>query len=326
MFSILTALRRGALRLTILTVIGFILVYSTETYPMFFGEVGSPLLRGFGITMLALAMGDFVMRILQPHVDTAICAEEAVYKKNTAAAGIYLGRCLLAGIVLFLIATASRAGETEVMPPNAVKYSPLLVTERNSYWPDLKIVSVLGAQVEQETCPGLKSKECWSPTAQLKTSREFGAGLGQITKAFNANGSVRFDAMSDLVHKHPKELKGLTWSHWQDPQLQLRALVLMMHDSAQLYVKAKTQMDQMAFTFAAYNSGNGGVSNDILSCRAKPGCDPTKWFGNVAEASTRSKVVIPGYGQSPFQINQSYVSNILLVRRVRYLSLDSKTA
>ena len=323
MSQILKSLKRGALRLSVLLVLGIILVYSTETWPEFFGSPASPLLRGFGLSILGLAVADFVLRILQPHVDTAVLADDALYNKNVASGIVYFGRCFLAGVILFLIATASRA---EVMPPNAVKYSPLLVAESINYWPAMELVSLLGAQVEQETCTSLKSKYCWSPLARLSTSREEGTGFSQITRTFNSDGSIRFDSMATIVNKYPKDLKGLSWSNWQDPQLQMRTLVLMMRDNSKAYKDSKTQLDMMSFTFAAYNSGPGTVSKSKNACRATKGCDSKVWFGNVETASLQSKTVIPGYGQSPYQITTTYVKNVEQVRRVRYLSLDKATA
>ena len=127
-----------------------------------------------------------------------------------------------------------------------------------------------------------------------------------------------------MVNKYPKDLNGLSWSNWSDPKLQLRALVLMMRDNAKNFKQSKSQMDELAFTFAAYNGGVNSVKQDKLACRAKAGCDPTVWFNNVEKTCLKSKTVIPGYGQSPFSINRTYVENILKVRRVRYMSLDDK--
>ena len=323
MSQILKSLKRGALRLSVLLVLGIILVYSTETWPEFFGSPASPLLRGFGLSILGLAVADFVLRILQPHVDTTVLADDALYNKNVASGIVYFGRCFLAGVILFLIATASRA---EVMPPNAVKYSPLLVAESINYWPAMELVSLLGAQVEQETCTSLKSKYCWSPLARLSTSRETGVSFGQLTKAFSASGAVRFDALTDIANKYPKDLKGLSWSNWKDPVLQMRAYVLMMRDNAKKYTDSATQLDQMSFTFASYNAGIGSVNSSKNACRATKGCNSKVWFGNVETASLQSKTVIPGYGQSPYQITTTYVKNVEQVRRVRYLPLDKATA
>lgn len=320
----LKSLLRGAFRLSILSVIGIFLIALPEAWPTVFGEIGAPLLRGFGICFLGLVAGDFGLRILQPHVDTQLCYNEAVTGKNTAAGLVYLGRVVLMGIVLFLLVTGARAGELERLPPNAIKYSPLLVAEKTTYWNDMKLVSIMGAQIEQETCTSLRSATCWSPLAELKTSREKGIGFGQLTKAYSSNGVIRFDALKALLNKYPKELRGYSWSSFKDPTLSMRAYVLMIRDTNKAIKGAASQLDQFAFSLSAFNGGAGGLSNARLSCRAKAGCDSTKWFDNVENTGLQSKMVLPGYGgQSPFSINRTYVSNVIKVRRVRYLTLDS---
>jgi hypothetical protein len=319
------SLKRGLIRIFLVTLLGYLLVHFAEGYPEFFGPNWAALVRGLGYTAITLGFADFLLRLLQPHIDTQECADAALNHNSAAAGLIFFGRCFLYGLIMFLAATASRAAEVNQMPPNAVKYSPLLVSEKTTYWPTLKVASLLGAQVEQETCISLKSKMCWNPQAQLKTSREQGVGFSQLTRTFRADGSIRFDTMADMVNKYPKDLAGLSWSNWSDPKLQMRSLVLMMRDNAKRYTDSATQLDQMAFAFSAYNGGPGSVSNDKLTCRATPGCNPKVWFGNVELTSTKSKTVIPGYGQSPFGINRTYVKNVEVVRRPRYLSLDDKS-
>ena len=227
--------------------------------------------------------------------------------------------CVLIALVLVQFIT-NALGAT--MPPNAVKYTPLLISEKTKYWKEMKLVSIMGAQIEQETCISLKSPTCWSNDAQLKTSREQGVGFSQLTRAYTANGAVRFDSLGALVNKYPKDLAGFSWSNWKDPQLGMRAYVLMIRDTCKAIKGAKDQLNQISFCLSAYNGGQGGLSNDILSCKAVKGCDPTVWLGNVALHSLKSKTAIKGYGQSAYDINRGYVTNVTVVRRVRYLSLD----
>ena len=318
------SLLRGFGRIAYLAIVGSILIAFTEAYPLWFGDIAAPLLRGFGICFVGLAAGDFSLRLLQPHIDTQVCYTEAIEDRNMAAGMIYLGRAVLMGIILFLVVTGARASNVVVMPPNAVKYVPLLLSEKTTYWNDLRLVSIMGAQIEQETCVSLKSKTCWSPNAELKTSRETGGGFGQITKAYNANGGIRFDVLQQLLNKYPNELKGYSWSNFKDPRLSMRAYVLMIRDTTRSIKNTSTQLDQFAFALSAFNGGSGGLRSDILSCRAKVNCNSTKWFGNVETSGLKSKMVLPGYGgQSPFSINRNYVSNVIKVRRVRYLTLDA---
>ena len=119
----------------------------------------------------------------------------------------------------------------------------------------------------------------------------------------------------------------MSWQHWDDPRLQLRAGILKSKTMAAKITGAKDQYNRLAFLASAWNGGMGGLSNDRLSCRAVKGCDPSVWFGNVELHSLKSKVDIPGYGtgQNPFNINRTYVKNLLLLYRPKYESLDKQT-
>ncbi|WP_230678513.1 hypothetical protein, partial [Chromobacterium violaceum] len=102
---------------------------------------------------------------------------------------------------------------------------PLLSAAVAQHWPDMPSRSVLAAQVEQESG--------WRERAVLKTSREYGAGLGQFTKAYRADGGVRFDAIREMAARHP-ELRGWNWGNAFDPRYQLTAMVLKNRDNYRL--------------------------------------------------------------------------------------------
>ncbi len=201
----------------------------------------------------------------------------------------------------------------DALPPNALLYLPVLRAEVAQFWPGLATPSVLGAQVEQETCVSLKSRGCWNPHTELKTDREYGFGLGQITI------TSRFNVFNEVKALDPS-LRAWAWADRYNPQLQLRALLLKDKQTYDYVTGARTPIDRLAFTFAGYNGGMGGVSSDRRLCQATPGCDSGVWFNNVERTSLKAKSVASGYGQSFFQINRGYVVNILRTRRGKYVT------
>lgn len=186
-------------------------------------------------------------------------------------------------------------------------------------WPDAPQPWFLAGQIEQESCISLTHSKCWNPRAELKTSRENGIGLGQFTRAYRANGTIRFDKISELAAAH-KELRGWTWAKRYDPDYQLGAIVLMDKSIFDKQKGAATDMDRVSFTLSAYNGGEAGVLQDRRLCDNTTGCDPSRWFDNVERTSMKSKQPQKGYGKSFFQINREYVANILNLRRPKYES------
>lgn len=198
------------------------------------------------------------------------------------------------------------------LPPNSLQYLPILQDQTARYWPELTEPSLLAGQVEQETCISLTSKKCWSKRAELKTKRERGIGLGQITK------TRRFDALSELRALFPSDLAKFTWRSPYDPVLQIRALVLKDRYNYQMMSFADDDKDRMAFTFAAYNGGTGGVITDRRLCAETEGCDPSHWYEHVEKTSLKATTTAGGYGQSFFCINRQYPWRIMFTRADKY--------
>lgn len=213
--------------------------------------------------------------------------------------------------ILFLavLSTIARAAEINysLLPPRSQEYLPTLLEETLTYWPEMEWVSILAAQIDIETCASPTSKMCWSPFARLKTSREEGYGLGQITRAWDAKGNLRFDALEELKQKHREALEGWSWLNVSNALFQIRGVVLKNRDNFRAVNFADTLLDQYAFMDAAYNGGLGGILSERRICQRTPGCNPDLWFGHVENTSNKAKVAADGYGQGFFHINRNHV-------------------
>ena len=75
----------------------------------------------------------------------------------TGAGLVFLGLALLTGMLFLAFAGRATAAE---LPPGAVKYLPVLAAEQAAHWPNAPLRSAIAAQIEQETCPSLKSAKC----------------------------------------------------------------------------------------------------------------------------------------------------------------------
>ena len=203
------------------------------------------------------------------------------------------------------------------IPKGAVQYLPELVSVQQEIWPSAPMPSFLAAQVEQESCITLTHSKCWNPRAELKTKRENGIGFGQFTRAYRADGSIRFDKISELASTY-SSLKGWSWAKRYDPHYQLTAIVEMDKGIFNRQKGAATERDRLSFTLSAYNGGEAGVLQDRRLCANTRGCDSTRWLGHVSKTSLKSKVPHPGYKKSFYAINREYVTNVLDVRRPKY--------
>lgn len=204
-----------------------------------------------------------------------------------------------------------------MIPALASVYLPILLAVQSVNWANAPMPWNLAGLIEQETCARLDHPKCWNPKAELKTSREYGFGLGQTTIAFKADGSVRFDKQSELRAAH-KSLRGWTYERRFDPVFQLTAIVEMMHGIWRRVPGSATDNDHWGFSLSGYNGGEGHVRRDRLLCGNTDGCDPSRWFGNVEIHSVKSREPWNGYGRSPYQINREHARNVVYLRSAKY--------
>ncbi len=237
-------------------------------------------------------------------------------KAGESPVGAGLALIALAIVFVGLLLVFSPRAHADPLPAGFHTYGAMLDAERRHYWPDHPDPAALRALVEQESCVSLKSPRCWNPGARLKSAREEGAGMGQITRAYRADGSLRFDALAGLRDQYGAELGGLSWDNvYQRPDYQLRALVLMSRDAARPFRAAPGWLQ---FGDAGYNGGIAGVQKERRACGLSPGCDPGRWFGHVEFHCLKSRQPLYG-GRSACDINREHVHNVFLVRRAKYV-------
>lgn len=275
----------------------------------------STALGGLGILqgVWAVAAAHLARKWVMDYVEADWRRLFAEILRGNIAAG--LGALAIALVFFGLLMVFAPRAHAEELPTGFVKYGPVLQAQQRAYWPDHPNPALLAALVEQESCTSLKSPKCWNPAAQLKSAREEGAGMGQITRAYRADGSVRFDALSDMRSQYGKELGELTWGNvYTRPDLQFRALVLMSRDAARQF---RTAPAMLVFGDAAYNGGAGGVQQERRACALTRGCDPGQWFGNVEAHCLKSRQPLYG-GKNACDINREHAHNVVLVRWHKY--------
>jgi hypothetical protein len=221
--------------------------------------------------------------------------------------------------VFFLSFNSYAQNVKTFIPKNAPILLPTVKQESQRLMPDFTTPWYFAGLIEHESCISLKHSRCWSPTSELKTAREQGSGVGQLTRAFNPDGSIRFDSLSDLRRANMSELKELSWSNVkQRPDLQIRGIILMSRANyKQLYV-IKDDYQRMAMMDVSYNAGLGRVKKNRLQCGLAKGCDPQQWFGHVEKQCTASKKPIYA-GRSACDIMNHHAHDVLQVRMPKYM-------
>lgn len=279
-------------------------------------------LLGLVTPILALAFAHLARKALfdYPEADMQRLFARACESSTGAGLALVAIALVLFGTLTLFGKSAHAADVRSYIPANAATFVPILRLEQRKAWPDHPRPALLAGLVEQESCLSLTHSRCWSPASRLKTSREEGAGLGQITRAYRADGTQRFDSLEDMRRQYP-DLREWSWANvYKRPDLQLRAIVLMNRANYQALEAVTSKDARLAFTNAAYNGGLSGVRSERRACGLKSGCDPQQWFGHVEHTCTKSRAVLYG-NRSACDINRHHVRMVMLVRSAKYARL-----
>lgn len=238
-----------------------------------------------------------------------------------ASLNLRLHRLLFVAAVAIWATVACSAHAQDIqttIPAGARTLAPVLADRQGTLWPRAPQPYTLAGLVEQESCITLAHSKCWNPRAELKTSREYGFGLGQITVAYRADGSVRFNKFEELRAEFPS-LRNWVWADRYRADYQLTAVVEMVRTIFGRFAQIPRSGDRWAFTLSSYNGGVAAALQDQRLCANTAGCDPSRWWANVERYSLKSRMPQPAYGgRSFFEINRSYPRKVLVERRGKY--------
>lgn len=213
--------------------------------------------------------------------------------------------------LLFSVKIALAQSVDTYIPNNAFKYLVDVIVVQESIWPEIPKQEYIPALIEHESCISLTHSKCWNPKSRLKTKREEGAGLPQITRAYRSDGSLRFDSLQEMRLKYPQYLKELSWSNVYDRvDLQILFLVLHVRDNYQAYnIGDVTPLSALQFADASYNGGRRDLNRERTICRMTKGCDANQWFGHVEKYCVKSKLALYG-NRSACDINRHHVRDV----------------
>jgi hypothetical protein len=202
-----------------------------------------------------------------------------------------------------------------MIPAAAAKLAAVLALVLPSFWSTMPAKEILMGQSEQETCMSLKSPRCLNPHTENKAggpNQEYGFGVFQLTNTRQYNNF-------EMMKRQVPALRNWQWSDRFNLQNQVIAGVVMDRGFYQSCSRLmKPGRDSVACMLSSYNGGFGGFQADRRLCGNTKGCDPTVWFGNVEQVSTKSKKPRGTYSVSAYQINREYVKNIWYTRSSKY--------
>lgn len=241
-------------------------------------------------------------------------------------------------LVIVTILVGSKCDKHIHIPDKAFQYEDVLYTEVSRLLPDHKIPYYFSALIEHESCvhlcgTGYWARRCWSPKSQLKTKREEGAGLPQLTRAYTRSGRLRFDTIRNLRKRYGSELKELTWDNVYDrPDLQIRAMLLLWNSNFTYFSKRIDYYNRIWFSDSAYNGGLKYLIRERKKCKLTKNCDPNLWFDNVEKMNSRGNRVLYGK-RTAHMINRHHVKDVryrlnkymyryVIYKREKYLGIS----
>lgn len=215
-------------------------------------------------------------------------------------------RYLSAALLILLWCVPSSAGVLE----RAQQHLPVYRQAVADHWPNMPLPHIPCGQVEQESS--------WKERATLKTSRELGRGLTQMTIAYRPDGSERFNIYREAVKW--RALRAWDWRN--DPyNVQYQLAFLVLQDRANFTAMTpffRDDTERWKASLVSYNAGQGRV----LARRAvavSRGIPTDRWTGGLdgAHGPQEDKLL---YGRPLWKAVNEYPVKVLQ-RSEKYRSL-----
>jgi hypothetical protein len=264
---------------------------------LIFGDPAQLAVQLYQLSMAALVLiaAHHIRKAMFPYLDLSQFVREA--KDGNLAAAVVVA-AVIALISVLILATTTMASE---IPERARPHLPTLAAALDTHWPQAPHRHLAAGQVEQESG--------WKERATLKTSRELGRGLAQLTIAYDAQGAERFNTYRDAV-RH-KSLAAWDWrSDPYNPRYQLAYLVL--RDRAEWAAMRMLMVDDLErwkSALVCYNAGRGRV----LARRAyalAAGLPADRWSGglDLAHGPSEDRLL---YGRPLWQAVNEYPRKVV---------------
>ena len=221
-------------------------------------------------------------------------------------------------ILLTIFTSVNCYSQKNYIPKQAYNYRDIIYEETLEYYRESPHYNYIPSLIEHESCISLTHSKCWNPSSRLKTSREEGAGLGQLTRAFNPDGSIRFDSLSNLKRNYPKQLSELSWGNiYVRADLQIRAIELMVNETYKSLYNIDNVEARLHMTDSAYNGGLRDLQRSRRECGLARNCNPGIWFDNVERYCVKSKKSLYG-NRSACDINIHHVKDVFKSKLPKY--------
>lgn len=199
-------------------------------------------------------------------------------------------------IVLLALASCEPTYAAGTVVDRAKPYLQTLSSVITTYWATAPGRPIMAGKIEQESS--------WKERATLKTSRELGRGLGQLTITYRADGTERFNIYRDAVKM--KALKDWNWH--EDPyNVRYQLTFSVLTDRSNFFtVRPYAVNDYQAWKMAlvCYNAGQGRWLSRRHNAKVR-NIPADRWDGGLDQAYSSGEAKLL-YGRPLYEAVNEY--------------------